>query len=174
VLDAALVRYAAPARSLARTFVAGAAARAIASLATVTAAFFATAWIGGTPPFEGRTFDPYSETGVMRALPFDAPLPYDISLTAAGRGPDLAYQAQWTSQRSPAEIKAQFEEHLRQSPRWRPTQEPPAGDEFVTTLARVGSDGYMTHFARLAVQRGTGQTIVTFTFTPIPSSLAPD
>ncbi len=174
VLDAARLHNTAPTRTPARTLVPGAALRAFASFAIVGGAFLGSAWVGGTPPFEGRAYNPYGESAVMRALPFDAPLPYDVSLAAAGRGPDLAYRAQWTSNLDAADLKTQFEQHLAESPRWRLTQDPSSGDEFVTTLARVGSDGYMTHFARLTVERGTDQTIVTFEFTPIPTSLAPD
>ncbi|HLB24185.1 MAG TPA: hypothetical protein VJP07_08825 [Dehalococcoidia bacterium] len=151
-----------------------AAARAVVSVVTVAVAFIGAAWMGSTPPFEGRAHNPYGETAVVRALPFDAPLPYDMSLVAAGRGDDLPYMAQWTTDLEAAEVAAQFHEHLAKSPRWRLTQDPPTSDTFVTTLARVGSDGYMTHFARLTLESGTGQTIVTFDFTPIPTSLAPD
>jgi hypothetical protein len=147
--------------------------RLTTSAAVVCAAFLGAAWFGATPPFEGRATDPYSERAVLKALPFDAPLPYDMSLVTAGRGEDLPYQLQWTSSLPAAEIAAQFREHLAGSPKWRLTQEPPTTDEFVTTVARMGADGYMTHFARIAISREAGQTIVSFNFTPIPTALAP-
>jgi hypothetical protein len=144
------------------------------SIAVVGAAFLVAAWFGATPPFEGRATDPYSERAVLKALPFDAPLPYDMSLVTAGRGEDLPYQLQWTSSLPPAEIAGQFREHLAGSPKWNLTQELPTSDEFVTTVARIGADGYMTHFASIAISHEAGQTIVSFSFTPIPSALAPD
>ena len=107
-------------------------------------------------------------------MPFDAPLPYDKSLVIAGRGEDLPYQLQWTSSLPPADIAAQFREHLAGSPKWSLTQNPPATDEFITTLARIGADGYMTHFASFAISSEAEQTIISFSFTPIPSALAPD
>ena len=148
--------------------------RAMASAAIIAIAFLAAAWFGATPPFEGRATDPYSERSVLNALPFDAPLPYEMALVTAGRGEGLPYQLQWTSSLPAAEIAAQFREHLAGSPKWRLTQEPPTTDEFVTTVARIGADGYMTHFASIAISREAGQTIVSFNFTPIPTALAPD
>ena len=110
----------------------------------------------------------------MRAMPFDTPLPYDISLAAAGRGPSCRITRSGrrrcllpTSPRSSASPAG--------SPRWILTQEAPAEPEFATTLARLGPDGYMTHFARISISGAkAGQTVVTFDFTPIPSSLAPE
>jgi hypothetical protein len=150
------------------------AVRLVVSTCVVVAAFLAAAWVGRTFPFESRIADPYGEAAVVRAMPFDTPMPYDISLAAAGRGADLPYHTQWTSPLPPDEIAGQFHEHLAGSPRWELTQTAPAGSEFTTTLARTGADGYMTHFARMSVGRDAGQTIVTFDFTPIPSSLAPE
>jgi hypothetical protein len=173
VLDAARLRNAAPPWTLARTHVSGAAVRAIAAVSTIAVAFLTSAWIGGTPPFEGHTYDPYAESAVMHALPFDTPLPYDMSVAAAGRGPDLPYRAQWTSTLAAGEVAAEFRQHLERSPRWRLTQDAPVGDEFVTTLARVDAGGYMTHFGRLTIARDNDQTVITFDFTPIPAGLAP-
>ena len=174
MLDAARLRRVTPVYVRLRTHVSAGAVRVAVSLAVIAAAFLGSAWMGRTPPFEGRAYKPYSETAVMRALPFDAPLPFDISLVAASRGEDLPYHVQWTSHLEPRAVAAQFNEHLAGSPRWRLTQVPPTSDEFVTTLARVDSAGYMTHFGRIAIQRDAGQTIVTFDFGPVPVSLAPD
>lgn len=140
----------------------------------VAGAFLASAWAGRTPPFEERSYDPYSETSILRAIPFDAPLPYDMALVAAGRGDELAYHVQWSSAEPSSGIAEQFREHLAGSPRWVLTQEAPTGDNFTTTMARLDSRGYMTHFARLAISPSTGQTFITLDFTPVPSSLAPD
>ncbi|MBI5289260.1 MAG: hypothetical protein HY873_09850 [Chloroflexi bacterium] len=174
MLDAARYRSVAPVYVRLSTRVSGAWIRAAISGAVITAAFLGSAWVGHTPPFEGRAYDPYSETAVIRALPFDTPLPFDISLVAAGRGEDLPYHAQWTSNLDTRDTSAQFNEHLAGSPRWRLTQDPPTVDEFVTTLVRLDAAGYMTHFARLAIERDAGQTIVTLDFSPVPVSLAPD
>ena len=140
----------------------------------LAAAFLASAWVGKAPPFEGRVPDPYSETAVLRAIPFDAPLPYDIAVVGAGRGDDLPYRAQWSSEEPAAVIAEQFHEHLAGSPKWLLTQEAPAGHEFTTTLARLDASGYMTHFARITIEHSSGQTFVTLEFTPVPSTLAPD
>jgi hypothetical protein len=151
-----------------------AAVRLAAYVLVVACAFIAAAWVGAAPPFEGRTHDPYSETAVMRAIPFDAPLPYDIAVVGAGRGDDLPYRAQWSSQEPADTIAGQFHEHLAGSPKWQLTQETPVMSEFRTTLARVDASGYMTHFARITIERSSGQTFVTLEFTPVPSSLVPD
>ena len=140
----------------------------------MVSAFVAAAWLGRTFPFEQRPADPYSNASVVRAMSFDTPMPYDISLASAGRGTDLAYHTQWTSTLPPAEIAAQFNQHLAGSPRWVLTQNVPTAGEFTTTLVRRGSDGYMTHFARITVAANGGQTIVTLDFTPIPTDLAPE
>jgi hypothetical protein len=175
VLDATRLRTAMLAPLSARsTRISGKLIRTIVSIAIASAAFLTAAWFGATPPFEGRTADPYSERAVLNALPFDTPLPYDMSLVTAGRGEDLPYQLQWTSSLPPSEIAGQFREHLAGSPKWNLTQEPPTADEFVTTVARIGADGYMTHFASIAISHEADQTIVSFSFTPIPSALAPD
>jgi hypothetical protein len=173
VLDAARYPTATLARPRLRIRTPALALRVAGSTAVVAGAFLVAALVGATPPFEGRAPSPYGETAVLRAIPFDAPLPYDMSLVAAGRGPDLAYRAQWTSSRPPDEVAAQFFDHLAGSPKWRLTQTPPAPGEFTTTLARVGADGYMTHFARVVIAGEGAQTVITFDFTPVPSSLAP-
>ncbi len=148
--------------------------RGVASIAIVGGAFLIAAWFGGTPPFEGNTADPYSENRVIRALPFDVPLPHDMSLAVAGRGDELPYHAQWTSQTPPQELIAQYEEHLAGSPRWRELVVEKTADDSAVTLARSSSDGILTHFAKLTISRDATQTVVTFNFTPIPSSLAPE
>lgn len=157
------------------TRVRAAAVRSIVSLAVIASAFLLTAWLGGTPPFEGSRSDPYSENRVMRALPFDAPLPNDMSLAVAGYGDDLPYHAQWTSQAPLAELVAQYEANLAASPKWRIlTTETKANGGLDATLARSSSDGILTHFAKLSVSRDATQSVIAFNFTPIPSSLAPD
>lgn len=149
-------------------------ARTAASLALVAAAFFVAAWTGGTAPFHGSARDPYATNAVVRAIPFDAPLPYDKTLMEAGRGPRLPYHVRWTSDLPPGAVSAQVREHLAGSPRWELTQTVPVEGEFATTLARSGSDGYMTHFAELSVAAERGVTVITFDFTPIPTTLAPE
>jgi hypothetical protein len=149
-------------------------ASGLASLVIVGCAFLIAAWLGGTPPFEGDTSDPYSEQRVLRALPFDVPLPYDMSLVVAGRGDELPYHAQWTSQAQAGELIAQYEQHLAASPKWRELVADRRDDEAAITLARGSSDGILTHFAKLTISRDATQTVVTFDFTPIPSSLAPE
>jgi hypothetical protein len=145
--------------------------RAFASVAVIAAAFLVAAWIGRTPPFEGRMHDPFSETAVLRAVPYDAPLPQDMSLVAAGRGDDLAYHVQWTSPASTTALVDAFESRLDDSPKWRTTHAETAGGALTTTLARLGSDGYMTHFARLTFRPEGEQSIVGLEFTPVPVSL---
>lgn len=148
--------------------------RACASAAVIAAAFLVAAWLGRTPPFEGRMHDPFSETAVLRAVPFDAPLPQDMSLVAAGRGDDLAYNVQWTSPASTAALVDAFETRLDGSPKWETTHAETARGALTTTLARLGSDGYMTHFARLTIRPEGEQSIVSFEFTPVPVSLVDD
>jgi hypothetical protein len=144
------------------------------SLAVISLAFLASAWIGRSAPFESRVSDPYSESNVVRAMPFDTPMPHDISLASAGRGNGLAYHTQWTSTVPAEEIAAQFREHLAGSPRWVLSHEAAATGTVTFTLVRRGSNGYMTHFAHLVVESSRGQTVATFDFTPIPTDLAPE
>jgi hypothetical protein len=147
--------------------------RLVASAAIVGAAFLAAAWFAKTSPFRPTPPDPYSQTAVMRAIPFDAPLPYDIQLASTGRGGQLPYHVVWTSKLSGDAIGQQVLDHLAGSPKWQLTQNGPLAGDFTTHLARVSSDGQMTHFAELSVrQTGTG-SVVTFDFTPIPTTLAP-
>ncbi|MEX2247070.1 MAG: hypothetical protein WEC75_10320 [Dehalococcoidia bacterium] len=150
------------------------AARFLASAAVVALAFIIAAWIAGTTPFDGARGDPYSPKAVQRALPFDAPLPYDVTIVEAGRGDRLPYHMQLHSSLPPAAIAAQVGDHLANSPKWHATQSTPIEGEFATTFARTGADGFMTHFAAISVTAtGTG-SLVTFDFTPVPTTLAPD
>jgi hypothetical protein len=150
------------------------AGRLALSALVVCVAYIGAAWFARTFPFEGRLHDPYSESSVVRAMPFDTPMPYDVSLASAGRGDDLPYSTQWTSALPASDIEAQFREHLAGSPRWVITEDALVSEGFAGTIVRRGSDGYMTHFAHVAIESSGGQTIVTFDFTPIPTSLAPD
>jgi hypothetical protein len=96
-----------------------------------------------------------------------------MAVVAAGRGDDLPYHAQWSTTNSMEKVHAEFIERLEGSPKWQVTHTP-AGDALVTTMVRVDSFGYMTHFARVTIERDLAQTFFTVEFTPVPSSLAPD
>ena len=148
--------------------------RSIASLAVVAGVFVAAAWYAGTMPFEGESIAPYSTRGVLRAIPFDAPLPYDQSLVEAGRGTELPYHTRWESKLSAQEVAVQVADHLAKSPKWQLTQLTPLAGEFETTFARQGADGYLTHFAFMSVKAAGAGSIITFDFTPVPTVLAPD
>lgn len=95
-----------------------------------------------------------------------------MALVAAGRGDDLAYHAQWSTTDSLAEAQTQFEERLAGSPKWQVTHAETGAR--TTTMVRVDSHGYMTHFARVTIERDLSQTFFTIEFTPVPSSLAPE
>jgi len=147
--------------------------RLLASLGIIAVVFIVTAWIAGTAPFGGPAYDPYSEIAVHRAIPFDAPLPFDMSVATGGHGTDLPYHAQWTSSLTADDLVAQFHEHLGGSPRWTAVklQSEPGTETF--SLTRVDARGYLTHFARLTITQAHSQAIVTLDFTPLPSSGAP-
>ena len=147
--------------------------RFVASGAIIAAAFFAAAWLGHTAPFRATPPDPYSQTAVLRAIPFDAPLPYDIELASAGRGMQLPYHIVWTSKLGTDAIGQQVLDHLAGSPKWQLTENGPLAGDFTTHLARISSDGQMTHFAELSVRASATGSIVSLDFTPIPTSLAP-
>jgi len=147
--------------------------RLVASLAVVAAAYAGAAWYGHAPPFTGRDEAPYSRTAVMRAVPFDAPLPYDLTLVEAGRGTPLPYHVVWTSAAPPDEVARQVVEHLAGSPKWRLADNAPIAGAFTTHLARVQSNGQMTHFAELSARPDGAGSVVTLDFTPIPRALAP-
>lgn len=147
--------------------------RLVASGVVVVGAFFAAAWFAGTPPFTPAPPDPYSQASVLRAIPFDAPLPYDVHLASAGHGAQLPYHVVWTSKLSGNAIGQQVLDHLAGSPKWQLTQNGPLAGNFTTHLARLTSNGQMTHFAELSVRQTATGSVVVFDFTPIPSSLAP-
>lgn len=152
----------------------GRGARLVASLVVVAAAYAGASWYGNVAPFEGGRNDPFSQESVLRALPFDAPLPYSISLISAGRGGQLPYHIAWSSPLSGDAVGQQVLDHLAGSPKWQLTENKPLAGDFTTTLARLSADGQMTHFAALSVRTAPGGgTTVSFDFTPIPSSLAP-
>ena len=110
--------------------------RLVASGAVVALAFCAAAWAAGTPPFRPAPSDPYSEAAVLRAVPFDTPLPYDIQLVSAGRGAQLPYHVVWTSKLSGNALGQQVLDHLAGSPKWQLTQNGPlAGDSPRTSRA---------------------------------------
>jgi hypothetical protein len=148
--------------------------RLAASVCVVGAVFLGAAWYAGTTPFGGAAYAPYSERGVVRALPFDAPLPYDQSLVEAGRGTDLPYHTRWESDLPPEEVAMQVADHLAKSPKWQLTQLTPLHGEFDTTFARQSADGYLTHFASMSVTAAGAGTVIVFDFTPVPTSLAPE
>lgn len=148
-------------------------ARMALSGLVVAAGFVAAAWYSHTPPFRWTAPDPYSQGAVLRAVPFDAPLPYDIELASAGRGAQLPYHVIWTSKLSGNAIGQQVLDHLAGSPKWQLTQNGPLAGNFTTHLARLSANGQMTHFAELSVRQTATGSIVTFDFTPIPTSLAP-
>jgi len=142
--------------------------RAAASLAIVAVAFAIAAYVAGTRPFEGRIGEPSSHERAVRALPFDAPLPYDIDLTWAGRGEDLPYRLVYASNLAPDALGAQVADHLDGSPKWQLTQHTDLRGEFDTTFSRVGSDGLMTHFAVATLhERSGGGSVFTFDFIPM-------
>ena len=133
----------------------------------VVAAFASASYLAATPPFEHRAGTPSERDRVLRALPFDAPLPYDIELTSAGPGADLPYRLEYTSSRAPAELGAQVAEHLAGAPKWSLTQDTDLHGEFKTTFSRIDSTGLMTHFALATLWRDGDNTLFTFDFVPI-------
>ena len=125
-------------------------------------------------PFDGVRVDPYSEASVVQAIPFDAPLPYDLTLISAGRGGQLPYHATWSSALPPDRVGQQVLDHLAGSPKWQLTENKALAGDFTTHLARLSADAQMTHFAELSVRAAEdGGSIVSFDFTPIPTSRAP-
>ena len=65
-------------------------------------------------------------------------------------------------------------DHLAGSPKWQLTENKALAGDFTTHLASLSADAQMTHFAELSVRAsGDGGSIVSFDFTPIPTSRAP-
>ncbi|MBF6600634.1 MAG: hypothetical protein IVW36_09000 [Dehalococcoidia bacterium] len=139
----------------------------------MAAAFLGAAWYAGSTPFPSHDPAPYSRQAVLRAIPFDAPLPFDLQLVDAGRGPQLAYRVVWNSTAPPDAVGTQVLQHLAGSPKWQLAQNTPLTGAFTTHLARLSADGQVTHFAALSVAPQGSGSRVTFDFTPIPTSLAP-
>lgn len=149
------------------------AARVAASALVVGAAYLGAAWYAGVAPFRASAPAPYSQGAVLRAIPFDAPLPYDRRLLEAGRGGVLPYHVVWTSAQSPDAVGLEVLEHLRNSPKWQLTERTALAGAFTTHLARLAANGQMTHFAELSVRPYGAGSLITFDFTPIPTAFAP-
>jgi hypothetical protein len=141
--------------------------RAAGALLLVSASFLAASYVAAMPPFEHRAGSLSERDRVLRALPFDAPLPYDVELRAAGPGPDLPYRLEYVSDLPPDELGAQAADHLAGAPKWALTQHTDLSREFDTTLSRVDSTGLMTHFAVASMRREGARTVFTFEFVPI-------
>lgn len=146
------------------------------SLAVVAGAYVVAAWAGGVTPFPPRTVDPYSPKEVLRAIPYDVPLPPELTLADAGRGEELPYHAEWSAGVTPAEIVSDVRTFLDINPKWQiVTDDPEPGGGVRLVLARSTDFGLMTHYAILrVVEGGAGGAVVTLDFTPIPTSLAPE
>ncbi len=147
--------------------------RAAASLVVVLAAFAGAPWYAGVTPFAAATLAPYSQQAVLRAIPFDAPLPYKLTLVDASRGKQLPYHVVWKSDAPPNVVGQQVLDHLAGSPKWQLAENTPLAGAFTTHLARLSADAQMTHFATLSVAAAGSGSLVTFDFTPIPAMLAP-
>jgi hypothetical protein len=147
--------------------------RLLGSLAVVAIAYLGAAWYAHVAPFAGLEPSPYSTQSVLRAVPFDAPLPYELALVEAGHGDPLPYHVEWRSTATPDVVAEQVVQHLAGSPKWRLADNAAIAGAFTTHLARVQSNGQMTHFAELSVRPDGAGSIVTFDFTPIPRALAP-
>jgi hypothetical protein len=147
--------------------------RAASSLLLAGVAFLCASYIGGTAPFEHRAGEPSERERVLRALPFDAPLPYDVELTHAGEGEDLPYRLEYASGLSAAALGAQVADHLAGAPKWSLTQHTDLHGEFTTTFSRVDSTGLLTHFAVASLRADGGRTVFTFDFVPIAELDAP-
>jgi hypothetical protein len=131
-------------------------------------AFLLVAYAGGTAPFEGGGRGATSERDrVERAMPFDTPLPDDLEFVAAGPGAKLPYHIEYKSPLAPAPLGAAIQASLRDSPKWELTQFTDLGAPFDTTLARIGSNGLMTHFAVMTLRDGEGGSTLTFDFVPM-------
>jgi len=150
------------------------AARVGLSFAVVVLTYLGAARVGRVFPFAAAPPDPYAPQAVERAIPYDAPLPEGLALAEAGHGDPLAYHSVWTAHEPPDQVGSQILAALGRTPKWSLTEDKPLADGVTTHLARVSSQGQMTHFAELSLAAIPGGTRLTFDFTPIPTSFAPE
>jgi len=140
------------------------AARVALYAAALCGAFILAAYVGRVPPLDRVRAGQSDAERALAGVPFDAPLPYDITLVGAGRGRELPNRVEWVSELPPSEAGAQVLDHLAKSPKWQATQFVDLRGEFRQTFARTGSDGYLTHFAVMTLRAQDARTIVEFEF----------
>jgi hypothetical protein len=111
--------------------------------------YLAAALVGSVPPFS-QHYDPSSTSAVLDQLPPGFPVPPDAKVESAGRGAQLPYHVQWTSAEPVPAVAATYEDLLK-SGNWELMLREEASPSYRIRLARLGPDGFMTHWAMLDV-----------------------
>lgn len=148
----------------ARPFAWRGAARVALYALVLCGAFAAAAYVGRVPPLDRARGGESDAERALAAVPFDAPLPYDITLVGSGRGRELPNRVEWVSGLPPRDVGAQVVDHLVKSPKWQATQFVDPYGEFTQTFVRTGADGYLTHFAVMSLRAQDSRTIIEFEF----------
>jgi hypothetical protein len=124
--------------------------------------YLAAALVGNVPPFR-QQYDPYSASAVLDQLPPGFPIPADAQVELAGRGAQLPYHVQWTSA-EPVPAVAPIYEDLLKSDNWELMLREEASPSYRIRLARLGPDGFMTHWAMLDVSPRDGGSRISLDF----------
>ena len=124
--------------------------------------YLAAALVGNVPPFR-QHYDPFAAPTVLEQLPPDFPIPADAQVEMAGQGAKLPYHVQWTSA-EPVPAAAAIYEDLLESDNWELMLREEASPSYRIRLARLGPDGFMTHWAMLDVSPREGGSRVSLDF----------
>jgi hypothetical protein len=131
--------------------------------------YLAAALVGNVPPFR-QHYDPFAASAIVDQLPPGFPVPPDAKVESAGHGAQLPYHVQWTSA-EPVPALAAIYEGLLESGDWELMLREDAGPSYRIRLARLGPDGFMTHWAMLDVSPREGGSRISLDFM-ITQSLA--
>jgi hypothetical protein len=125
--------------------------------------YLAAALVGNVPPFRHHD-DPFAASAVLDQLPPGFPVPADAQVESTGRGAQLPYHAQWTSAEPVPAVAATYEDLLK-SGNWELMLREEASPSYRIRLARLGPDGFMTHWAMLDVSPREGGSRISLDFT---------
>jgi len=124
--------------------------------------YLAAALVGNVPPLRHQ-YDPFSPSAVLKQLPPGFPVPTDAHVESAGRGAKLPYHVQWTSAEPVPAVAAIYEDLLK-SGNWELMLREETSPSYRIRLSRLGPDGFMTHWAMLAVSPQGGGSRISLDF----------
>jgi hypothetical protein len=128
----------------------------------VALGYLTAALVGNVPPFR-QQYDPFATSAVVDQLPPGFPVPPDAKVESAGRGAQLPYHVQWTSAEPVPTVAATYDDLLK-SGDWELMLREEASPSYRIRLARLGPDGFMTHWAMLDVSPREGGSRISLDF----------